>query len=502
MLTTKQSKQETSNGFEPEVLARLQDLPPGQAGITILQMLLGGQRTEFHSVDIGRAPKGNAKIILPEDMTYDEGIKWLQRKRDAELKEVAVQEMITGFPLDAARALQLAVQDRYGYQELKTIPGGFFEPDRPPLFITAPIDAKGSVEEIFVGRFKVPQIDGYLETYPDGNNALVLGGIVKQKSLPEVKAIAALTRQYLAERSLYKGRAVKIDFAKVLGKGMVMPEFWDTTKGSEELLLNKDVTAQVRAALWNTIIYTDRCRALGIPLKRGLLFEGEYGTGKTLCANKTARIATEFGWTFIYVDAVHLSVAYEFAKRYQPAIVFAEDVDRAAKDNEDFVGQLSNVLDGVDSKRAEVILIFTTNHVSNIPGVLLRPGRIDAAIHFSTPDADTAAKLVEHYAIDISTGRSLLDPSCNAEAIGTKLAGKIPAIIREVVERAKLHAIDREPLLIQTDDIIYTAELMEHHAKLCQPPVVAPSTAEVLATSLQRLTGTAVEEMLTEKGVI
>jgi hypothetical protein len=446
----------------------------------------------------------NGQIILPDGMSLDEGITWLKRKRDAEMKEVEIRETIEGFPIDAARALNLAVKDKYGYQELLKIPGDFFTPDQPPVYITVPCDAMGNVEEVCVGRFSTPMIDGFMELTPNGNKSLIVTGTVRQKSMADVKALVALARKKLKTHSLYRGKAVKIDFTRMDdNRSMVLPQFWANDARIDSLLLNRDVEEQVRGALWNVLQFTDRCVEHGIPLKRGLLFEGEYGTGKTLCANITAAIAVANGWTFIYVaNSNHLSHAYEFARRYEPAVVFAEDVDRPAREHQDgFTSQLSNVLDGVDAKKAKVILIMTTNHVSDIPAILLRPGRCDAAIHFATPDAETAGRLVEHYGHDPATGESLLDASCDIQAIGQRLAGKIPAIIREVVERAKLYGIERRPLRITTTDIIRTAELMEHHAKLCQPQDAAPTTGESFVNAFNSMVKDSTGDALKEAGI-
>lgn len=452
---------------------------------------------DFLHVDVITGPKGEGQIILPEAMSLDEGITWLTRKRDSEMKEVEVREEILGFPIDAARALNLAVKEKYGFMELKRLPGNFFSDDSPPLYITVPVDHRGGVEEVFVGRFSTPLIDGTIEVTPNANRSLIVTGAIRQKCVPELKALVALARKKLQTHSLYRGKAIKIDFTKMdERRTMVMPTFWDNTASVASLLLNRDLEEQIYGALWNVLLHTDRCTQYGIPLKRGILLEGDYGTGKTLCANITANLATENGWTFIYIpNSAQLSVAYEFARRYQPAVLFGEDIDRPAVANEEnFIGQVSNVLDGVDSKQAKVILVLTTNHVEKIPAVLLRPGRIDAAIHFSPPDADTAGRLVAHYA------QGLLDDSCDLNEIGQRLKWKIPAIIRETVERAKLYAITREPLRITTDDVVRSADMMERHAELCRPAESEPTTGETFVDSFQDLMKDSVTHTLERAG--
>ena len=81
------------------------------------------------------------------------------------------------------------------------------------------------------------------------------------------------------------------------------------------------------------------------------------------------------------------------------------------------------------------MVILTTNAVENINKAMLRPGRLDAVINFERPDAYTAERLIRYY------GGELVPQHEDLQAVGVALAGQIPAVIRECVERAKLSAI-------------------------------------------------------------
>lgn len=438
------------------------------------------RQRRYREVEMERRP---GVISLPPDMSYNEGIQWLTIKRDADEKVVSVREVIKGFPLDAAHALFLAIDQRYGFKEAQD-KQTFFGP-QPPAFMTVPIDAKGNTVEILIGEFTLPGFDGgKFSTMPDDSKALVLYATLKQKYVDEVKSLAQLTREVLKTRSLYQGRAIKIDSTETTND-MVMPTFIDTSAGREDLLLNEDVISQVQATIWNPIEFMERAKEYGIPLKRGAMLEGEFGTGKTLCANHTARIAEQHGWTFVYCKRIEdLIYAYETARQWQPAVVFVEDVDRV---EESLVKPLSTALDGVDTKDSRIMLVMTTNHMDKVPPVLVRPGRIDTFIHFSPPDKATARKLVEFYAWDTRTGRSLLAHNIDWERVGDAVAGNIPAIIREIVERSKLGGIRRNPLILTTDDLVIAAAQMKYHAELSAPREEKPSDAEVLCSTLVKV---------------
>jgi transitional endoplasmic reticulum ATPase len=168
---------------------------------------------------------------------------------------------------------------------------------------------------------------------------------------------------------------------------------------------------------------------------------GNFGTGKTLAAYVAAKLAVDHGHTFIYCESIEeFSQVMEFARLYAEggkiAIVFCEDIDKLLKGERSInMDQVLNILDGVDSKRHEIMSVFTTNDVEQVHQAAVRPGRIDAIIHVQRPDADAAIRLVRLYAGDrLPVDESLVE-------VGETLSGNIPAVIRECVERSKLYAI-------------------------------------------------------------
>ncbi len=252
--------------------------------------------------------------------------------------------------------------------------------------------------------------------------------------MPVLRQLIALTKHKLLENSLYKGKAIEVSMTIETNRfeeqvTMANPTFLDVTKAPAQLMLNDDIHDLLDAAVWRPIERTAQTRALGISLKRSALFYGRYGTGKSLCALTTAKLAQEHGWTFLYLKNVQdLKRVYPVALRYAPVILFAEDVDRiihhsdSDEENKDAVNMVNNLLDGLAMKTAEIMVILTTNHVEKLPASLLRPGRFDAAIEFLLPDRTTAARLVQQYA-----GRDLDLDNFDAEAVGDALAGNQPS---------------------------------------------------------------------------
>lgn len=438
----------------------------------------------------------SGSILLPinqgtnEPMSLSEAIWWLSLKqRDLET-EVAINEYIAGFPIDVANALQLAVQEMFGVRQLRSTPGFFGE--TPPTFITVPINAKGETVEVFLGRFSIPGADGFLESQRDYNDGLWIKGKLRQKALPVLRLLVRKTKERLATDSIYKGKAFRVGM-EIQTEGfdqkltMQNPEFIDVNFMPAELTLNRDTYDLLTAGLWTPIERTAQTKYFKVPLKRGVLLQGPYGTGKSLTALLTARKAQTNGWTFIYLkDVKDLKRVYPFAARYAPSVIFAEDIDLVVrheeKENEDGVNMLNNVLDGIDSKDKDIILVLTTNHIEKIPKSMLRMGRFDAMVEYHLPDAETTARLVEQYG-----GTDINWDDFDLAAVGEMLQGNQPSTIGEIVQRSKLFSQQkyspdyRGPLELSTRDIELSNQSVQAHLRLLNAtPQTHPSPFEQL----------------------
>jgi transitional endoplasmic reticulum ATPase len=419
------------------------------------------------------------KIILPiingKPMSYDDAIEWMKRKKAEDEAETNVLHMLPCSPLDGLVAFHRALANIYGWTE--SVPTPSFFGDRPPTMVSIPIGPNETMQVPF-GRMQIPGIDGHLQTgFSNDGAAFVISGVVKKKNAKEVERIAAEAKRLLKEKSIYKGKAIKVDFGAQddddfqydpLGQA---PQFMDLTGVNDgDLIFGKKVLDALEIGLFTPIEQSDACRRYKVPLKRGILLYGPYGTGKTMTANTAALKAARNGWTFVYLNSVRdLKYGLEFAARYAPAVLFAEDIDRVMHGDRSLkMDDILNTLDGVDTKGAEIITVFTTNHIENINPAILRMGRLDVLVEVTAPDADAVQRLVQLY------GRGLLAKDANLDLIGEALAGNIPAFIREVVERAKMAAIARvnggniEGVVLEAD-LLAAANAMAPHAALLKP---------------------------------
>lgn len=430
-----------------------------------------GERAGQH--DINWQGRGFVLPAEPSPMTLRESSEVLRRKADEEEQEITVSEIIDALPWDGAQAFAQAIQSLYGWGIMQA-KRGFFGMKIPPVVrsIKTGPGPKDTIQ-VFWGDTYIPQMDAVLTTsaaMKDGRYVFQIGGEIRKNQRHNLETLVALTRIYANTKSIYKGKAIRmfVDERGNLNPDKE-PEFLKLSDETiRDLIFSEDVKQQIETNLFAPIQYPDACRDLKIPLKRGILLEGRYGVGKSMTATATAKLAIDNGWTFIMLDRVAgLKQVLDFAHRYAPVVVFAEDIDRviAGDDRTVSIDDVLNTLDGVQGKNHELITVLTTNHADKINRAMLRPGRLDAIVTVTPPDADAAQKLMRLY------GRGLIDPTESLVEAGKALAGQIPAVIREAVERAKLAAIAREggvPTKLVDNDLVVAAGTMKAHLDLMQ----------------------------------
>jgi transitional endoplasmic reticulum ATPase len=464
-------------------------LPPESAAPPLTQeepysMAIGEKTKSAKDVTISRAPV--LQITVPEKMPLREAADWLIRKDQQEDKKVAVYHEIDAFPLDGAVAFRDALAEIYGFVEGADIPGGFFEPDQPPIMVGVPT-GQDTMRQVPWGRIVIPGVAGFLETSLRVNPMpkFVINGETKQRHLPEIEAIVKATKDRLATHSVYRGKAIRLDLswlrepnpAKIFSPTGHAPRFTipiDKIR-EDELVFSGPVQSDVDLGLFTPIEHSGLCREHKIPLKRGILLSGEYGVGKTLLSSVTAKKAVTNGWTFIYLtNALDMAQGFRFAAMYAPAVLFVEDGDRVVggDDRTEDIDAVLNAFDGVDTKNVEIITVITTNHLEKMNQAILRPGRCDTLIQITRPDAAAAIRLVLLY------GRGLFDPTTDFPKIGDALANHLPAEIREAVERAKLAAVRRVrgPIegKVREQDVLSAVHAMSHQHDLLQPKSTDP----------------------------
>ncbi len=140
----------------------------------------------------------------------------------------------------------------------------------------------------------------------------------------------------------------------------------------------------------------------GILYKRGYLFSGEAGNGKTsLCF----AIGNYVGWSVHFLSLNDINNDTDlfslFGQLGQRSIVVLEDVDAAfnKRDGEQTgvsFSALLNCLDGAFSAEKS-ITILTTNHPEKIDPALIRRGRVDCHVEINNPSLEMINKYITKF---------------------------------------------------------------------------------------------------------
>lgn len=149
----------------------------------------------------------------------------------------------------------------------------------------------------------------------------------------------------------------------------------------------------------------ERYEALGARMPSGVLLHGNPGIGKTLLAKCFIEECGLTAYTLRnnkggdkFVDEI--TKTFEKAKSNAPAIIFLDDMDKFANDDDMHCDaqEYVAVQAGIDDvKGHNVFVIATTNDMRKLPDSLIRQGRFDKIIYMNRPSNEDAAKIIKHY---------------------------------------------------------------------------------------------------------
>lgn len=234
---------------------------------------------------------------------------------------------------------------------------------------------------------------------------------------------------------------------------------FDDVAGCEE---SKEELSEVIQYLRDPSKFT----SLGANVPRGVLLLGPPGTGKTLLARAAAGEAdvpffsvsgSDFVEMFVGVGAARVRDLFEQARKYQPCIIFIDEMDAVGRhrgaglggghdEREQTLNQLLVELDGFDESTG-IILIAATNRPDILDPALLRPGRFDRHIVVDRPDVNGREAILKVHL----KGKKVSD-DIDLGVVARRTPGFVGADIANLVNEAALLAARQGKSIIEMDD--------------------------------------------------
>lgn len=170
-----------------------------------------------------------------------------------------------------------------------------------------------------------------------------------------------------------------------------------TASSWDDLVLPAPMVRDIRSNVEGFFASPERYAALGIPHRRGFLFAGPPGCGKTLTLktlafNTPAKFISVLGTAD--VDDGMLRNALDLAQGCTPAVVLLEDLDRIVNTKGVSISHFLNLLDGLKVLNG-VLVIATCNEPDKLdPALIHRPSRFDRVWRFDLPKYDQRLELL------------------------------------------------------------------------------------------------------------
>lgn len=256
-----------------------------------------------------------------------------------------------------------------------------------------------------------------------GFRCQILTAYCRKVDLKYMEEVLQAVHEYVKDNNYYKNE-------KVTPFGTFLPL---KSIAKSDVILDEKTLERLDKTVFNFFNNKKKYDKAKIPFKRGVVFAGIPGTGKTLYGKVIMNSISDV--TFIWVTAkdfksLPTEYLFDMARELQPSILFIEDVDRVL--NGSTLDTIKTQMDGLESNEG-ILTILSTNFPEELPKTLIdRPGRFDDVVEFNLPDKELRFKILMHYGREMGID----DREKTLSQIAEVSKGLTPAHLKEILVSA------------------------------------------------------------------
>jgi transitional endoplasmic reticulum ATPase len=225
-------------------------------------------------------------------------------------------------------------------------------------------------------------------------------------------------------------------------------ELWRSIQNASwgNVILDEGMKKQLKGDAQRFFDAREEYAKLGVPWKRGTIFHGPPGNGKTISIKATMHmlydredpVPTLYVKTLaaFYPPEFALGLIFEKARREAPCYLVFEDLDSVVSDG--VRSFFLNEVDGLSSNDG-IFMVGSTNHLDLLdPGISKRPSRFDRKYFFPNPNFEQRVQYCHYWQGKLKDNKDVKFPDSLCKAIAKITDGFSFAYIQEAFVAALL----------------------------------------------------------------
>jgi AAA+ superfamily predicted ATPase len=354
------------------------------------------------------------------------------------------------------------LEDFIRHNKIHSIAGGFDIPNRKTIPLRCSLvvnkDAELKKEQSYGFYCLFPKSDNELifylcESGDYHDDTVIFVAYRKAESLQDV--VAGLKEYYKTAKSI--GNKIFFQGHKEMVKEDVR---WG------DIILPDDMKNDIRLCTENFLRGRHIYQKMAIPYKRGLLFTGRPGNGKTMLCKIIARESCLPFILFTFDDESRdydISRAFEKAEELSPAILCFEDMD-AISGSRQTLSNFLNKLDGFEPLEG-IMILATTNKPEDIdPALCNRPSRFDRVFRIPNPDYHQRFLMLKKYMGNLFAENIVRDAASVTDDFSM-------AYLKELYIYSAMIALDEGSPVPTADNLFHALERLKDQIKNSSKPL-------------------------------